>query len=112
MSIPTAIPRSARPGLRLRIPLAVVSGSRRDSVTASLITLGLLEKFDVLICAEDCKNGKPDPEPFLLAAAHLKVPAESCLVFEDTDMGIQAAQAAGMASVKVPPPGQRSGAYR
>lgn len=85
-----------------RIPLAVVSGSRRDSVVASLVTLGLFEKFEILVCAEDYKNGKPDPEPFLLAAAHLGVPPHCCLVFEDTDMGIQAARAAGMASVKVP----------
>jgi beta-phosphoglucomutase-like phosphatase (HAD superfamily) len=64
-----------------RIPLAVVSGSRRDSVTASLTSLGLLEKFQVLVCAEDYKKGKPDPEPFLLAAERLGVAPQSCLVF-------------------------------
>jgi beta-phosphoglucomutase-like phosphatase (HAD superfamily) len=92
-----------------RIPLAVVSGSRRDSVTASLASLKLLDKFAILVCAEDYKNGKPDPEPFLLAAAQLRVAPQSCLVFEDTDLGIQAAKAAGMATVKVPPPWQRNG---
>jgi beta-phosphoglucomutase-like phosphatase (HAD superfamily) len=91
-----------------RIPFAVVSGSTRDSVTASLTSLGLLEKFEVLVCAGDYQRGKPDPEPFLLAAAQLGVKPEACLVFEDTDMGITSAESAGMATVKVAPPWERN----
>ena len=91
-----------------RIPFAVVSGSTRDSVTASLETLKILDRFDTLVCAGDYQRSKPDPEAFLIAAARLGVAPEFCLVFEDTDMGIQAATAAGMASVKVPPPWQRT----
>ena len=90
-----------------RIPFAVVSGSTRDSVTASLASLQLLNKFEALVCAGDYHKGKPDPEAFLLGAAKLGVAPAACLVFEDTDMGIQAATAAGMASVKVPPPWER-----
>jgi HAD superfamily hydrolase (TIGR01509 family) len=85
-----------------RIPLAVVSGSRRTSVVGSLTALNLVDKFDTLVCAEDYKNGKPAPDGFLLAAARLGVTPEECLVFEDTDLGIEAATAAGMASVRVP----------
>lgn len=84
-----------------RIPLAVVSGSRRSSVLASLGAVGLLDKFDTLVCAEDYKRGKPAPDAFLLAAERLGVPPADCLVFEDTDLGIEAATAAGMVSVKV-----------
>jgi HAD superfamily hydrolase (TIGR01509 family) len=91
-----------------RIPFAVVSGSTRESVNASLRSLKLLDRFETFICAGDYKFGKPDPEAFLLAASKLGVPPKSCLVFEDTDMGIQAANAAGMASVKIPPPWERS----
>jgi HAD superfamily hydrolase (TIGR01509 family) len=92
-----------------RIPFAVVSGSTRDSVTASLGALKILDRFDTLVCAGDYARSKPDPEPFLIAAERLgKAPAD-CLVFEDTDMGIQAATAAGMASVKIPQPWQRNG---
>jgi HAD superfamily hydrolase (TIGR01509 family) len=90
-----------------RIPFAVVSGSTRESVTASLLSLKLLDRFDALVCAGDYKKSKPDPEAFLLAAAKLGVAPQTCLVFEDTDMGIQAAKAAGMASVKIPPPWER-----
>lgn len=92
-----------------RIPFAVVSGSTRDSVVASLQALGLLDRFDVLVCAGDYQRAKPDPEPFLLAAERLGVAPRDCLVFEDTDMGIQAATAAGMASVKVLQPWERPG---
>jgi HAD superfamily hydrolase (TIGR01509 family) len=84
-----------------RIPYAVVSGSRRESVIASLTTLGLLENFAAIVCEGDYLNSKPHPEPFLLAASRLGVPPERCLVFEDSDLGIQAATAAGMASVKI-----------
>ena len=90
------------------IPLAVVSGSTRESVTASLEALEILDKFDTLVCAGDYQRGKPDPEAFLIAAGRLGIAPASCLVFEDTDMGIQAAAAAGMASVKVPAPWQRT----
>jgi beta-phosphoglucomutase family hydrolase len=90
-----------------QIPFAVVSGSTRESVTASLTLVQLLHRFDSLICAGDYKKSKPDPEAFLLASDKLGVSPQSCLVFEDTDMGIQAANAAGMASVKIPPPWER-----
>jgi HAD superfamily hydrolase (TIGR01509 family) len=90
------------------VPFAVVSGSALDSVTASLAKLDLLDRFDTLVCAGDYQKSKPDPEAFLLAASRLGVAPRSCLVFEDTAMGIQAATAAGMASVRVPPPWQRS----
>jgi len=90
-----------------QIPFAVVSGSTRDSVVASLESLKILDRFDTLVCAGDYAKSKPDPEPFLMAARRLGVAPESCLVFEDTEMGVQAATAAGMASVKVPPPWER-----
>jgi HAD superfamily hydrolase (TIGR01509 family) len=91
-----------------RIPFAVVSGDTRETVMASLRTVNLLDRFDTLVCAGDYQRGKPDPEPFLLAASRLGVAPTDCLVFEDTVMGIQSATAAGMASVKVPPPWERS----
>jgi HAD superfamily hydrolase (TIGR01509 family) len=90
------------------IPFAVVSGSTRESVTESLRTLRLLDRFDTLVCAGDYTNAKPHPEAFLMAAERLGIAPEHCLVFEDTDMGIQAATAAGMASVKVPQPWGRA----
>jgi HAD superfamily hydrolase (TIGR01509 family) len=90
------------------LPFAVVSGSTRESVVASLKSLKLLDKFQTLVCAGDYQRSKPDPEAFLMAAEKLGVPPQSCLVFEDTAMGIQAATAAGMASVKILQPWERT----
>jgi HAD superfamily hydrolase (TIGR01509 family) len=84
------------------IPFAVVSGGRRSSVVRSLTSTKLLDKFETIVGAEDYTNSKPAPDAFLIAAAKLGVAPKDCLVFEDTDLGIQAATAAGMASVRVP----------
>jgi HAD superfamily hydrolase (TIGR01509 family) len=90
-----------------RIPLAVVSGGWRRVVVQSLTTIGLLDKFETIVGAEDYANGKPAPDAFLIAAERLGVAPKDCLVFEDTLLGIQAATAAGMASVQVPLPMER-----
>ena len=84
-----------------RIPLAMVSGGGREPVEGALKILGLLNHFAVIVTAEDYKRGKPAPDGYLLAAERLGVAPESCLVFEDTALGIEAAAAAGMATVFV-----------
>lgn len=89
------------------IPLAVVSGGRRDSVVRTLTAIHLLDRFETIVGAGDYERSKPDPDGFLLAAERLGVEPKDCLVFEDTDLGIEAATAAGMASVKVPAPRKR-----
>ncbi len=93
-----------------RIPLAVVSGGRRDSVINSLKTLNLLDKFETIVGAGEYPRSKPAPDPFLVAAERLGIPPEHCLVFEDTQLGIQSATAAGMKSVLVPSPLERKNA--
>ncbi|HWS36308.1 MAG TPA: HAD family phosphatase [Actinoplanes sp.] len=90
-----------------RVPFAVVSGSTRESVTASLGALDLLDRFETLVCAEDYARPKPDPEGYLTAARRLGVAPENCLVFEDTPLGVAAAEAAGMAYIRVPAPWER-----
>jgi HAD superfamily hydrolase (TIGR01509 family) len=90
------------------IPFAVASGSTRESVVKSLEALGILGLFDTLVCAGDYARGKPAPDPFLLAAKRLGVAAKDCLVFEDAEIGIQAATAAGMAWVRIAQPHERA----
>jgi HAD superfamily hydrolase (TIGR01509 family) len=84
-----------------RIPMAVVSGSRRKWVEMTMHHLSLTQYFDAIVCAEDYKKGKPAPDCFLQAAKLLSVPFEKCLVFEGGELGIQAAKAAGMACLRV-----------
>jgi HAD superfamily hydrolase (TIGR01509 family) len=93
-----------------KIPFAVVSGSTRESVTLTLEALGLLHFFDTMVCAGDYTHGKPDPEPFLMAASKLGVEPAHCLVFEDAEPGIQSAIAAGMQWVRIPHPRERASA--
>ena len=81
--------------------IAVVSGGRRRIVKETLKILGIEDLVEVVICAEDVKKGKPDPEPFLLAADLLGVKPSQCLVFEDADLGIESAERAGMRWVRV-----------
>ena len=84
---------------RGRVRMAVVSGSPRESVVATLRALDLLDAFDTLVCAGDYTRGKPDPEPFLVAASRLGVDPRSCIVFEDSELGLDAARAAGFAEL-------------
>ena len=84
-----------------KIPMAIVSGSRRKMVNAVLEHLNLQKHFTTLVCAEDYVNGKPDPEGFLKAARLLQTEAKDCLVFEDAPLGIEAAKRAGMACLRI-----------
>ena len=90
-----------------RIPFAIVSGGGRASVIRSLEQFHLLDRFETLVCAEDYALPKPNPEPYLIAAERLGIAPADCLVFEDTDLGVNAAKAAGMSWVKVPHPLER-----
>jgi HAD superfamily hydrolase (TIGR01509 family) len=67
-----------------------------------LRAIGILDLFQTVITPLDVAKGKPAPDMFLLAAERMGVAPEKCLVFEDGQLGIQAATAAGMAHVFVP----------
>jgi HAD superfamily hydrolase (TIGR01509 family) len=95
-------------GMRGLKPLAIASGGHREPVEATLKAIGILELFDAVVCAEDYMRGKPFPDPFLEAARRIGVPAEDCLVFEDSPTGIEAAKAARMHYVLVPTPERNS----
>lgn len=83
-------------------PVAIASGGPRDIVRRMLEIAGLAPLFKVVITPEDVEHGKPAPDMFLLAARRMGVPAEKCLVFEDAEPGMRAAEAAGMKWVRVP----------
>ena len=84
-----------------RVPLAVASNGRLANVQASLRTTGLLPLFDLIVSADDVAHGKPAPDVFLEAARRMAVTPELCVVLEDSDEGLHAAQAAGMRAVDV-----------
>jgi beta-phosphoglucomutase len=81
--------------------LAIVSGALRSEIDFVLEKSGLKKYFPIIISADDTKHGKPDPEGFMLALAHLKkkhpeVRPETCLVLEDSLAGIESAHRAQM----------------
>ena len=86
---------------RGRLPIAVASGGYRDTITRTLDRLGVRDWFDALVTAEDTARHKPEPDVFLEAARRLRVEPATCVVFEDTDIGLEAARRAGMQSVDV-----------
>ncbi|MFH1403332.1 MAG: HAD family phosphatase [Candidatus Altiarchaeota archaeon] len=83
------------------IRIVVVSSSPLDRVNASLEEVGLLMEFDFIVSGDCCENGKPNPEPFLLAAERLGLKPEECVVVEDAEAGISAGKSAGMMVVAV-----------
>lgn len=79
---------------------AVVTSATRKLAELRLDAAGVPAPA-VLVSADDVSTGKPDPEPYLLAAKRLGVPAQECLVVEDAPGGITAARAAGCAVLAV-----------
>jgi len=88
---------------RGRYPLGVASGTIRRLVEKTLAALGIADAFDTVCTADDIRRGKPEPDLFLLTARRLGVPPEECVVFEDSDLGLEAAGRAGMQRVDIRP---------
>ncbi|MEG0378318.1 MAG: HAD family hydrolase, partial [Eubacterium sp.] len=63
---------------------------------------GLGHYFKYIVSGDEVKNGKPAPDIFLKAAELMGVAPECCMVFEDSENGIQAASRAGMKPVMIP----------
>lgn len=103
-----------------QVPVAVASSSARANITARLRDAGADEAVDVIVGGDEVGHGKPAPDIFLEAARRLGCEPRVCVVIEDSDNGITAADAAGMTPFLVPdssmprviPAAVRSLAYR
>ncbi len=84
---------------RMRIRLAVATGSLERIVRKNLKLLEIEDLIEEIVTSEDCEKGKPDPDIFLLAAERLGVEPGECLVVEDSSNGLIAAERAGMSRV-------------
>lgn len=76
-------------------------GSASKNARLILQTLNLIDLFDAIVDGNDVSTAKPDPEVFLIAAEKLGVHPENCIVVEDAQAGIQAANSAGMTSIGI-----------
>src|SRR5690606_37206733 len=70
-----------------QIPIAIGTGSTRINANTVLSNMGILDKIDAIVSADDVANHKPFPDTFLRCAELLNVEAKYCLVFEDGPMG-------------------------
>lgn len=85
------------------LPLAVGTGASRKSTEVQLKELEIEDYFDVIVTADDVIRHKPNPDTFLKCAELMGVAPEKCQVFEDGDLGIEAAKTAGMMVTDVRP---------
>lgn len=82
-------------------PMSIGTGSKRQHALEMLKHTGIDHLFDTVVSACDVDKGKPHPETFLKAASAMGLAPNDCVVFEDTQIGLQAAHAAGMDCVLV-----------
>jgi len=85
------------------LPVAIVTSSNRETLALVSEQLQLTGLVAATVSAEDCRESKPSPEPFALAAARLRVAPERCLIFEDSVAGVRAGVALGAAVIAVGP---------
>jgi HAD superfamily hydrolase (TIGR01509 family) len=94
----STVDAETRAALRLaasHAPVAIVSAAMRNEIEVVLAGAGIGDSISVIVSQDDVRNGKPDPEGYLTAARLLGVDPAQMLVFEDTDVGVAAAKAAG-----------------
>ncbi len=84
-----------------RLKLAVATGATRAIADQILHQIGMPNWFDTIVSSDDVEHHKPAPDVFLEAARRLGVEPRFCLVYEDTDPGLEAARRAGMGHVDV-----------
>jgi HAD superfamily hydrolase (TIGR01509 family) len=83
------------------LPTALVTSTGRRLVELAMPVLGRAN-FDVVVCGDEVTRTKPDPEPYLIAAARLDVPIGDCVAIEDSPTGVASARACGAVVLAVP----------
>ena len=84
------------------IPCGVASSSYQQVIQRRLTKAGVLSHFLHITSGDEVERGKPHPDIYLLALERLGVVAQECIAFEDSELGAQAAIAAGLNVVVVP----------
>lgn len=84
------------------VKTAIASSTYRQLAEKKLKAAGLLSFFEVIVTGDEVPHGKPAPDLFLKAAQRLGVLPSECVVLEDSEAGIQAAQSAGMRCIHIP----------
>ncbi len=98
-----------RPGVLELMADLKANGVKTALVTMSMRRMALsvaaklpVGEFDVVVAGDDVTNGKPHPEPYLLAAEQLGVSVKDCIAFEDSVTGLTSAEASGAIAIGIP----------
>ena len=83
------------------LKMGIGTGSEHDNAIRMLTQTGLLDRVETVVTASDVTRGKPHEETFLSVAKNMGLNADECVVFEDTEIGRQAAENAGMDCIMV-----------
>jgi HAD superfamily hydrolase (TIGR01509 family) len=81
--------------------IAVCSNSIKNSIQVMMEKAGLINYLEFFLSNQDVKNGKPDPEMYILAIQKLGLAPHECLIVEDNPNGIKAAEASGGHVLKI-----------
>jgi beta-phosphoglucomutase len=95
----STVPEDVRAAVRYaaeRVPVGLVTGAARAEVDPVIAAAHLVDAFAAIVAAEDVQRGKPEPDGYDLVRTKLEVAANDVLVFEDTEVGVTSAKAAGM----------------
>ena len=84
------------------VPKAVASSTPAWFVRRKLVKVGIFQRFSVVVCGDMVPRGKPYPDLFLEAARRLNAAPGECVVLEDSEAGIRAANRAAMLALMVP----------
>ncbi|MCM5572101.1 HAD family phosphatase [Burkholderiaceae bacterium FT117] len=84
------------------VPVAVATSTRHLLAVEKLELAGLSRRFEVVVCGDQVPEGKPAPHVYLEAVAQLGLQPAACVALEDSDIGLRAAHAAGLACIVVP----------
>ena len=84
-----------------KLKMGVGTGAERNNAIQMLSDTGLLARLDTVVTASDVTHGKPHGETFITVATNMGLQPHECVVFEDTEVGRQAAQNAGMDCIMV-----------
>lgn len=97
-TVAQVLPALANAGYRM----AVVTSTKRTPALEHLKHASLIGYFELIVAGDEVTANKPDPAPYLQAAAALGVDPRRCAAFEDSDLGTQAAVAAGCVTTQIP----------
>lgn len=85
-----------------RVPIAIATSTMCELANEKLSLAGIRDRFTTIVCGDQVPQPKPAPDVYLGATGQLGLDPRCCIALEDSDTGLRAAHAAGLACIVVP----------